>query len=147
MRLLSSGLLASPAKRASEFLPQVKGALLQSANTVLPQQMDQRPEQHLLHVLDTHLRFHARSHWSKIHLVGHQPSTKCDCSTVANTIRYWGSIGQGIAMFLAGGMSRAGLNARAAGDIATANQYGAAAASFVYIFTFVFGATWLTVPW
>jgi len=60
---------------------------------------------------------------------------------------YWGSIGQGIAMFLAGGMSRAGLNARAAGDIATANQYGAAAASFVYIFTFVFGATWLTVPW
>jgi hypothetical protein len=44
-------------------------------------------------------------------------------------------------------MSRAGLNARAAGDITTANQYGAAAASFVYIFTFVFGATWLTVPW
>jgi hypothetical protein len=68
-------------------------------------------------------------------------------STSANLIRYWGSIGQGIAMFLAGGMSRAGLNARAAGDIATANQYGAAAASFVYIFTFVFGATWLTVPW
>lgn len=50
-------------------------------------------------------------------------------------------------MFLAGGMSRAGLDARAAGDIATANSYGAAAASFVYIFTFVFGATWLTVPW
>lgn len=45
-------------------------------------------------------------------------------------------------MFLAGGMSRLGLNAREAGDIAAANSYGAAAASFVYIFTFVFGATW-----
>jgi len=50
-------------------------------------------------------------------------------------------------MFLAGGMSRLGLNAREAGNIAAANSYGAAAASFVYIFTFVFGATWLTVPW
>ncbi|GAB7330967.1 hypothetical protein MBLNU13_g02478t1 [Cladosporium sp. NU13] len=60
---------------------------------------------------------------------------------------YWGSIGQGIAMFLAGGMSRLGLDAREAGDISAANSYGAAAASFVYIFTFVFGATWLTVPW
>jgi hypothetical protein len=60
----------------------------------------------------------------------------------ADKHRYWGSIGQGIAMFLAGGMARAGLNAREAGDIATANSYGAAAASFVYIFTFVFGATW-----
>lgn len=60
---------------------------------------------------------------------------------------YWGAVGQGIAMFLGGGMARAGLNARAAGDIASANAYGAAAASFVYIFTFVFGATWLTVPW
>lgn len=60
---------------------------------------------------------------------------------------YWGSIGQGIAMFLAGGMSRLGLNATAAGETAKASSYGAAAASFVYIFTFVFGATWLTVPW
>jgi hypothetical protein len=60
---------------------------------------------------------------------------------------YWGSVGQGIAMFLAGGMSRGGLNARAAGDVSQANAYGAAAASFVFIFTSVFGATWLTVPW
>lgn len=45
-------------------------------------------------------------------------------------------------MFLAGGMSRLGLDARAAGNISAANSYGAAAASFVYIFTFVFGATW-----
>ncbi|KAF2501521.1 general substrate transporter [Lophium mytilinum] len=60
---------------------------------------------------------------------------------------YWGAIGQGIAMFLAGGMSRLGIDARAAGNIDSANSYGAAAASFVFIFTSVFGATWLTVPW
>lgn len=50
-------------------------------------------------------------------------------------------------MFLVGGMSRGGLNAAAAGDTATAASYGAAAASFVFIYTAVFGATWLTVPW
>ena len=60
---------------------------------------------------------------------------------------YWGSVGQGIAMFLAGGMSRLGLNATAAGETAKAGSYGIAAAAFVYLFTFVFGATWLTVPW
>lgn len=60
---------------------------------------------------------------------------------------YWGAAAQGIAMFLAGGFSRLGENARAAGDAAKASSYGAAAASFVFIFTSVFGATWLTVPW
>ncbi|KAH7063577.1 general substrate transporter [Macrophomina phaseolina] len=60
---------------------------------------------------------------------------------------YWGSVGQGIAMFLAGGMARGGLDARAAGNTSAAESYGAAAASFVFIFTSVFGATWLTVPW
>ena len=60
---------------------------------------------------------------------------------------YWGSVGQGIAMFLAGGFSRLGSNARDAGDITKASQYGDAAVAMVYIFTFVFGATWLTVPW
>jgi hypothetical protein len=49
-------------------------------------------------------------------------------------------------MFLAGGMSRLGINATAAGEAMKASQYGAAAASFIFIFTFVFGATWLTVP-
>jgi hypothetical protein len=111
------------------------------------QQMDQRPEQHLLYVLDSHLRLYTRSHRSKIYTVSQHLRAERHCYRLTDRIRYWGSIGQGIAMFLAGGMSRAGLNARAAGDIATANQYGAAAASFVYIFTFVFGATWLTVPW
>ncbi|KAM5465086.1 putative dihydrolipoyl dehydrogenase [Microsporum audouinii] len=53
----------------------------------------------------------------------------------------------GIAMFLAGGFSRLGLDATAAGDAGKASQYGAAAASMIFIFTSVFGATWLTVPW
>lgn len=60
---------------------------------------------------------------------------------------YWGSVGQGIAMFLAGGLSRLGIDATAAGEATKASQYGAAAASMIFIFTFVFGATWLTVPW
>ncbi|KAI9796141.1 MAG: hypothetical protein M1833_006479 [Piccolia ochrophora] len=58
---------------------------------------------------------------------------------------YWGSVGQGIAMFLAGGFSRLAQNA---GPETSAGQsYGAASASMVFLFTFVFGATWLTVPW
>lgn len=60
---------------------------------------------------------------------------------------YWGSVGQGIAMFLAGGFSRLANEARESGNASSAEAYGAAAASFVFIFTFVFGATWLTVPW
>ncbi|KAM5344302.1 hypothetical protein ACJ41O_012839 [Fusarium nematophilum] len=60
---------------------------------------------------------------------------------------YWGAVGQGIAMFLAAAFSKLGQDASRAGDLAKANSYGAAAASFVFIFTFVFGATWLTVPW
>ncbi|KAL2015918.1 hypothetical protein VTK56DRAFT_4532 [Thermocarpiscus australiensis] len=60
---------------------------------------------------------------------------------------YWGAVGQGVAMFLAGAFSRLGQDAREGGDLAKAGSYGAAAASFVFIFTSVFGATWLTVPW
>ncbi|KAL3477822.1 general substrate transporter [Aspergillus californicus] len=60
---------------------------------------------------------------------------------------YWGATGQGIAMFLAGGFSRLAINAREAGDTSRASSYGAAAASMVFIFTAIFGATWLTVPW
>ncbi|KAF2208923.1 hypothetical protein CERZMDRAFT_48238 [Cercospora zeae-maydis SCOH1-5] len=60
---------------------------------------------------------------------------------------YWGSVGMGIAMFLAGGMARGGINAREAGNESAATSYGIAAASFVFIFTSIFGATWLTVPW
>ncbi|SPO04188.1 related to sugar transport protein STP1 [Cephalotrichum gorgonifer] len=60
---------------------------------------------------------------------------------------WWGSVGQGIAMFLAGAFSRLAKDATERGDISKANSYGATAASFVFIFTSVFGATWLTVPW
>lgn len=60
---------------------------------------------------------------------------------------YWGSIVQGIAMFLAGGFSRLAINAKADGNMGQASSYGAAAASMIFIFTSTFGATWLTVPW
>ena len=50
-------------------------------------------------------------------------------------------------MFLLGGFSRLSINAEAAGDASKQSAYGAAAASMVFIFTFIFGATWLTVPW
>ena len=50
-------------------------------------------------------------------------------------------------MALAGAFSRLGQNARDGGNVSGANSYGAAAVAMVYIFTFVFGATWLTVPW
>ncbi|KAJ2895781.1 hypothetical protein MKZ38_006174 [Zalerion maritima] len=57
---------------------------------------------------------------------------------------YWGAVGQGTALFLAGGFSRL---AQDAASSSQKSSYGAAAASFVFIFTSVFGATWLTVPW
>jgi hypothetical protein len=60
---------------------------------------------------------------------------------------YWGSVVQGIAMFLAGGFSRLAINAKADGNMRSASSYGAAAASMIFIFTSTFGATWLTVPW
>lgn len=60
---------------------------------------------------------------------------------------YWGSVGQGIAMALAGAFSYLGQEATKEADFTKATQYGNAAVSMVFIFTFVFGATWLTVPW
>lgn len=44
---------------------------------------------------------------------------------------YWGSVCQGIFMFLAGGMTRVALDATAAGDAGRANAAGSAAAAFV----------------
>lgn len=58
---------------------------------------------------------------------------------------YWGSVGQGIAMFLAGGLAILGQQHPVGSSIAV--SAGAASAAFVFIFTSVFGATWLTVPW
>lgn len=60
---------------------------------------------------------------------------------------YWGSVGQGIAMALAGAFSYLGQQATLAGDDGKASGYGNAAVSMVFIFTSIFGATWLTVPW
>ncbi|KAH7024753.1 sugar transporter STL1 [Microdochium trichocladiopsis] len=60
---------------------------------------------------------------------------------------YWGSVGQGIAMALAGAFSYLGQVATANGNSGQAASYGTAAVAMVFIFTFVFGATWLTVPW
>ena len=51
----------------------------------------------------------------------------------------------GIAMFLSGGLSRAAINN--SGDTKKAGQFGAAAASFTFVFSAAFGATWLTIPW
>lgn len=48
---------------------------------------------------------------------------------------YWGSVMQGIAMFLCGGFTRLGLNSDASGDTAAAGRYGIAAASMVFIYT------------
>ena len=55
---------------------------------------------------------------------------------------YYGSIVMGISMFLSGGLSKA-----AQVHPAKASAYGAAAASFTFLFTVGFGATWLTIPW
>ncbi|OOF90694.1 hypothetical protein ASPCADRAFT_10424 [Aspergillus carbonarius ITEM 5010] len=55
---------------------------------------------------------------------------------------WWGAAGQAIAMFLAGGLSRGGLT-----HPDNQEAWGIAATSMVYLYTFIFGATWLTVPW
>jgi sugar porter (SP) family MFS transporter len=54
---------------------------------------------------------------------------------------YWGAVGQGICCFLAGGLSRGAL------DHPDNPGYGYGATFSVYLYTFIFGATWLTVPW
>ncbi len=51
---------------------------------------------------------------------------------------YWGSIGQAITLFLAGALSKV---AKDTGDSTTGN----AAVAMVFLFTMIFGATWLTV--
>ena len=56
---------------------------------------------------------------------------------------YWGSVGQGISMFAAGGLARATLNA----PEGSKDGVGGGAVFFVFLFTAIFGATWLTVPW
>lgn len=48
-------------------------------------------------------------------------------------------------MFAAGGLARATINARDSGG--NVKGVGAGATFFVFLFTAIFGATWLTVPW
>ena len=60
---------------------------------------------------------------------------------------YWGSIVQGIAMFLAGGFARLGLDLKDAGNVGAAKAYSSGAVAMIFLFTATFGATWLTVPW
>lgn len=55
---------------------------------------------------------------------------------------YWGAVGQGISLILAGAFSRL---LKDHPDHAA--QYGGAAAFFVFLYTAIFGATWLTIPW
>lgn len=56
---------------------------------------------------------------------------------------YWGAVGQGICCFAAGGLAYA--TQHATGDHKL--HVGGAAVFFVYLYTAIFGATWLTVPW
>ena len=45
-------------------------------------------------------------------------------------------------MFLAGGLARAGINYPD-----HAKSFGVGATFFIFLYTAIFGATWLTVPW
>ncbi|KAG8631008.1 hypothetical protein KVT40_000148 [Elsinoe batatas] len=56
---------------------------------------------------------------------------------------YWGAVGQGICCFAAGGLSYAVINA----SDSQRGRVGGAAVFFVFLYTAIFGATWLTVPW
>lgn len=87
-----------------------------------------------------------------LHVLTHQQLSTLVCVFTLDRIGrrwtlYWGSVVQAITMFLAGGMSRLAINASDVGNAEKASQYGAAAATMIFIFTAAFGATWLTVPW
>ncbi|KAL9046944.1 MAG: hypothetical protein Q9214_000352 [Letrouitia sp. 1 TL-2023] len=58
---------------------------------------------------------------------------------------YWGSVVQGISMFLAGGLTTAGQSHPPGSSLAKA--YSSGAVAMIFLFTATFGATWLTVPW
>ncbi|TFK79381.1 general substrate transporter [Polyporus arcularius HHB13444] len=55
---------------------------------------------------------------------------------------WWGAVGQGISLILAGAFARLLKD-----HPEKSAEYGGAAAFFVFLYTFVFGATWLTIPW
>ncbi|CCM00853.1 uncharacterized protein FIBRA_02896 [Fibroporia radiculosa] len=55
---------------------------------------------------------------------------------------WWGAVGQGISLILAAAFTRLLKD-----NPDKAAQYGGAAALFVFMYTAIFGATWLTIPW
>ncbi|RDB17655.1 Sugar transporter STL1 [Hypsizygus marmoreus] len=55
---------------------------------------------------------------------------------------WWGAVVQGISLILAGAFSRLLKD-----HPEKAAAYGGAAAFFIFLYTAVFGATWLTIPW
>lgn len=55
---------------------------------------------------------------------------------------WWGAVGQGTAMILAGAFGRLTRD-----HPEKAAQYGGAGAFCLFLYTAVFGATWLTIPW
>lgn len=57
---------------------------------------------------------------------------------------YWGSVVQGLAMLLGGVLAYVG---RRTDDPGKKAHLGGGAVAMIYLFTAVFGATWLTVPW
>ncbi|KAI9796668.1 MAG: hypothetical protein M1835_003464 [Candelina submexicana] len=57
---------------------------------------------------------------------------------------YYGSVGMGVCCFLVAGFSRLTQDATTHSKI---TGYGGASTFFVFLFTVIFGATWLTVPW
>ncbi|EKG15487.1 General substrate transporter [Macrophomina phaseolina MS6] len=50
-------------------------------------------------------------------------------------------------MFIVNGLARGGLNANANGDLWAAGEWGAAAASMAFSYTFIFAANWLILAW
>ena len=57
---------------------------------------------------------------------------------------YWGAAGQAICCFCAGGLAYAVAQSN---NETYKKHVGAGAVFFVYLYTAIFGATWLTVPW
>ena len=51
-----------------------------------------------------------------------------------------GGVGQSLCFFLLGALSKVAADKKSA-------SFGAAAGSFIFIYDFVFAATWLSVPW
>ena len=59
---------------------------------------------------------------------------------------YWGSVVQGIFMFLAKAFLKLGSNASKAGDSGIAYSNGILATAIFFLFTETVGVSWLTVP-